>query len=183
MKNSIKILLTLGMAALTSAPLGAASQKILSVDVPKVFENYQAATEARKEFGESWAGVEKELKEMYDGIVKLQEEIATLREKSEDSVLVASAREKLKAEVEDRLQTLHNKEEEFLEFRQNVTRKYAERRNREAIQFTDAIVKATTEVAKSKKADIVINKVQGTIYVDDSLDITQLVIDKLNKGK
>jgi Skp family chaperone for outer membrane proteins len=43
-----------------------------------------------------------------------------------------------------------------------------------------AIEDSAAAVAKSKKADVVLNKIPGTLYVDDSMDITNLVVEKLN---
>ncbi|MDR2777125.1 MAG: OmpH family outer membrane protein [Puniceicoccales bacterium] len=158
----------------------AVAQKILSVDVQKVFESYEDAKVAQAAFSETVAAANKEFKELGDALTKLQEEIGALNEKAENVALLDSVREKSKLEAEEKTEVLRIKEGEFIQFRQDLNKKLAEHRNRDlAIQFK-AVEDATAVVAKAKKADIVINKIPGALYVDDSLDITQLIIDELN---
>jgi Skp family chaperone for outer membrane proteins len=162
----------------------AAAQKILSVDLQKVFENYEDAKAAQTAYGKAVSAADKELKELYDSAMKLQEEVSALNEKADNSALLDSAREKFRAEADEKTEALRVKEEEFVQLRQDLSRKFMERKNKELLEQVKAIEDASAAVAKSKKADIVLNKVPGTLYVDESMDVTQLVIDKLNgKGK
>jgi Skp family chaperone for outer membrane proteins len=118
---------------------------------------------------------DKELKERGDALTKLQEEIGTLNEKAENTALLDSIREKSKQEAEEKTEILHIKEGEFIQFRQDLNKKLAEHRNKELAAQLKAIEDAT-----ATKADIVINKIPGALYVDDSLDITPLIIEELN---
>ncbi|MDR1413396.1 MAG: OmpH family outer membrane protein [Puniceicoccales bacterium] len=161
----------------------AAAQKILSVDIRKILENYEAAKTTRTTYEVSLTAADKELKEMYDSAVRLQEEIGVLHEKSENTALVDSAREKLKQEAAGKIETLRVKEEEIIQFRQDFNRRVVQRRNQEMTDQMQKIESTTATIAKQKKADIVLNKNPGTLYVDDSLDISQLVIDALNAEK
>jgi Skp family chaperone for outer membrane proteins len=161
----------------------AAAQKIFSVDIRKVLENYEDAKATKVTYEESLAAADKELKEMYDSAMKLQEEIGALHEKAENTALIDSAREKFKQEAAEKFETLRIKEEEIIQFRQDFNRRVVQRRNQELLEQMQKIENATATIAKSKKADIVLNKNPGTLYVDDSLDISQLVIDKLNEEK
>ncbi|MDR2738091.1 MAG: OmpH family outer membrane protein [Puniceicoccales bacterium] len=161
----------------------AAAQKILSVDVQKVFESYEDAKVAQAAYGKAVAAADKELKEIYDSAMKLQEEISALNEKADNNALLDSAREKFRAEADEKTENLRVKEEEFVQLRQDLSRKFTERRNKEILEQGKAIEDAAAAVAKSKKADIVLNKIPGTLYVEESMDVTQLVIDKLNNKK
>jgi outer membrane protein len=159
-----------------------AAQKILSVDVQKVFENYEVAKASRAARSEAIAAADRELKEMYDSMVKLQEEISELNEKAENATLVDTAREKFRDEVTQKIETLRIKEGEFMRLRQDVNRKLAERRNKEFIEQNREIEEVAAGIAKAQKADIVLARI-AVLYINDSLDITQLVIDKLNEKK
>jgi Skp family chaperone for outer membrane proteins len=162
----------------------AAAQKILSVDVQKVFENYEDAKTAQAAYGRAISAADKELKELYDSAMKLQEEISALNEKADNTALLDSVREKFRAEADEKAEALRVKEEEFLQLRQDLSRKFTERRNKEILEQGKAIEDAAAAIAKSKKADVILNKLPGTLYVEDSMDVTQMVIDKLNsKGK
>ncbi|MDR0742071.1 MAG: OmpH family outer membrane protein [Puniceicoccales bacterium] len=182
MKSRGKIVTTIVAMCLLCTPGVSAvvTQKILSVDVQKVFENYEGAKVAQAAFSETVVAADKELKELGDALTKLQEEIGTLNEKAENTALLDSIREKSKQEAEEKTEILHIKEGEFIQFRQDLNKKLAEYRNKEFATQLKAIEDATAVVAKAKKADIVINKIPGTLYVDDSLDITPLIIDELN---
>ncbi|MDR1890638.1 MAG: OmpH family outer membrane protein [Puniceicoccales bacterium] len=163
--------------------ISAAVQKILSVDVRKVFENYESAKTAQAAFSEAVAAADKELQEMNNAMLKLQEEIYTLSERVENTALLDSVREKSKRESEEKMEAFRVQEREFRQLHQNLNKKLAERRDKELLEQGKAIEDATAVVAKAKKADIVLNKVPGTLYVDDALDITQLVIDELNSKR
>ncbi|MDR2778871.1 MAG: OmpH family outer membrane protein [Puniceicoccales bacterium] len=181
MKNKGKIIaVIMAVCSLCTTDVSAAIQKILSVDVQKVFENYENAKVVQAAFSEAVQAADKELKEMGDALTKLQEEIGTLSERTENTALLDSVREKSRLEAEEKTEALRVKEGEFIQFRQDLDRKLTERRKKEITEQYKAIECATASVAKIKKADIVLNKIPGTLYVDDSLDITQLVIDELN---
>ncbi|MDR2603581.1 MAG: OmpH family outer membrane protein [Puniceicoccales bacterium] len=181
MKNRGKIVVAvMAVFLLRMADVSAAVQKILSVDLQKVFENYESAKTANAVFSEAVVAAEKELKEMGDALTKLQEEIGILNERAENAALLDSVREKSRQEIEEKMEVLRGKEKEFIQFRQDVQKRLTEHKNKDvAVQFK-AIEDATAVVAKAKKADIVLNKIPAVLYVDGSLDITQLVIDELN---
>jgi Skp family chaperone for outer membrane proteins len=171
-------------AFVTASDAFAAAQKILSVDVRKVLESYEAAKNTKTTYEESLAAADKELKEMYDSAMKLQEEIGGLHEKSENTALIDSAREKFKQEAAEKFETLRIKEEEIIQFRQDFNRRVVQRRNQELLEQMQKIESTASNIAKSKKADMVVNKNPGAVlYVDESLDISQLVIDTLNEEK
>ncbi|MDR2628856.1 MAG: OmpH family outer membrane protein [Puniceicoccales bacterium] len=181
MKSKSKRVATIvAVCLLCMTDVSAVVQKILSVDVQKVFEKYENAKAAQVVFSETVAAANKELKELGDALTKLQEEISTLNEKVGNTALLDSIREKSRQEAEEKTEILRVKEGEFIQFRQDLNRKLTEHKNRDLATQLKAIEDATAVVAKAKKADIVINKIPGALYVDDSLDITQLIIDELN---
>ena len=104
MKNCNKALLGLiaGSSLFCLSSLDAAPQKILSVDMQKVLEEYKDAQAARTAMEEAVKSADNELKEMYDAIVALNKEIDELNEKAENTALLDDAREKFKKEADAR---------------------------------------------------------------------------------
>ena len=159
----------------------ASCAKILSVDTQKVFERYNEAQEAQAAYGEAVAAADKELKEMHEEVEKLGEKVNALREKSENTTFTEAAREKYRKEAEEKEELLRIKADEFYRRRQSMNDDLVKRRNEEVSEHIKVINEAVADVAKSKKADIVLSKATGTVYVDPSLDITDDVIKFLNE--
>lgn len=172
----------LGCTLASTSNLSAA-QKIVSVDLQKVFEQYEAAQTAQAAYNADFEAAGQEFRGMYDEGVKLQEEINALHEKADNAALLESAREKYRNEAEEKIEQLRAKETEFIQMRQEANKKFAERRNKELLEQEEAIKEATAIVAKAQKADIVLNKVPGTLYIKEDLDITSLVVKQLNNKK
>ena len=159
----------------------AACAKILSVDTQKVFERYNEAQEAQAAYGEAVAAINKELKEMHEEVEKLGEKVNALREKSENTTFTEAAREKYRKEAEEKEELLRIKTDEFYRRRQSMNDDLVKRGNEEMSEHIKAINEAVADVARSKKADIVLSKATGAVYVDPSLDITDDVIKFLNE--
>jgi outer membrane protein len=177
--RKITLLVVLACSLVCAGVTEAASVKMLSVDVQKVFENYNAANVAQAALKEAFDAADRELKDMFDAAMKLQEEIGELNEKAENSALLDSVREKFKNEAAEKLETLRVKEKEFVQFRQDVSKRLSDRRNKELGEQLKAIEGVVAEIAKGKKVDVVLPK-NATLFIDDTFDITQPVIDKLN---
>ena len=173
----------LGCTLVSTSNASAAAQKIVSVDLQKVFEKYEAAQTAQAAYNADFEAAGQEFRGMYDEGIKLQEEINALHEKADNEALLDSAREKYRNEAEEKIEQLRAKETEFIQMRQEANKKFAERRNKELLEQEEAIKEATAIVAKKEKADIVLNKIPGTLYVKEDLDITELVIKQLNNKK
>ncbi len=182
MKKFVGILL---LGCMMAVPLCAWSngQKFLSVDVQKVFENYEKAKAAQAAYSESVAAADKELKEMYEIIVKMNDEVKDLQSKADNSALTDAARNKFKNEASAKMEEVRKKDIEFGQLRQDLSRKLNERRQNEFAEQSKALEEAVAEIAKEKKADVVLNKFTSTLYVNESLDISDLVIAKLNDKK
>ncbi|MDR3274364.1 MAG: OmpH family outer membrane protein [Puniceicoccales bacterium] len=159
------------------------SAKILSVDVQKVFDNFEKAKTIQGAYNEAVTVADKELRGMYEEVVKINDEVKDLQSKSDNSALTDTARSKFKVEVSTKTEELRKKDMEFGQLRQDLNKKLTDRRQSEIAEQVKELEAAVTEIAKEKKADIVINKLTAAIYVDESLDISDLVIAKLNGQK
>jgi Skp family chaperone for outer membrane proteins len=93
-----------------SAPL----EKILSINVQKIFENYESNKTAQTAFSEAVAAAVKELQEMTNVIMKLQEEMNTLSKGVENAALLDSFCSKFKAKSEEKMETFRIQKRHFI---------------------------------------------------------------------
>jgi Skp family chaperone for outer membrane proteins len=182
MKKLISILLS-SCALVTSAAAWPGSSKILSVDVQKVFDNFEKAKKVQAAYNEAVAAADKELREVYDEVMKINEEIKDLQAKADNGALTDTARNKFRADAAAKTEDLKKKDLEFSQLRQDLNKRFTERRQGEVAEQVKDLEVAVAEVAKEKKADVVLNKFTSAVYVDESLDISDLVIAKLNSQK
>jgi Skp family chaperone for outer membrane proteins len=182
MKKLVSVLLS-SCAFAVSAFAWPNSAKILSVDVQKVFENFEKAKASQAAHNEAVSAADKELRAIYEEIIKVNDEVKDLQAKAENSALTDVARNKFKAEVTAKTEELRKKDMEFGQLRQDLNKKLTERRQNEVTEQLKDLETAVTEIAKDKKADLVLNKFTAAIYVDESLDISDLVVAKLNGNK
>ncbi|MDR1255952.1 MAG: OmpH family outer membrane protein [Puniceicoccales bacterium] len=166
-----------------SASAWPTSTKILSVDIQKVLENFEKAKKTRLEYTEAVAVAEKELRAVYEEVMKINDEVKELQAKADNSALTDTARSKFKAEATAKGEELRKKDLELAQLRQDLNKKLTERRQGEIAEQFKELEAVVTEIAKDKKADVVLNKLSSAFYVDDSLDISDLVIAKLNGKK
>ncbi|MDR2436430.1 MAG: OmpH family outer membrane protein [Puniceicoccales bacterium] len=182
MKKLVSVLL-FSCAFVGGAFAWPSSTKIFSVDVQKVFESFEKAKAAQEAYNEAVSAADRELREMYEEIVKANDEVKDLQAKADNTALTDAARSKFKAEATTKTEELRKKDLEFGQLRQDLNRRLIERRQGEIADQSKDLEAAVAEIAKEKKADLVINKFTAAIYVDDSLDISDLVIAKLNGKK
>ena len=168
---------------MSTVSLDAFNQKVVTVDLGKVFEKYEVAKKARDVYNQELEAADKELQTVYNEAVKLNEEIQDLSTKANNSALTDSARQKFSEEAAKKSEVLKEKEATFTKMRQEVTNKFNERRQKEVGEQAKVIEGVIGEVAKNKKADIVLNKASCILFVEDEFDMTELIINNLNAKK
>jgi outer membrane protein len=151
--------------------------------VQKVFENFEKAKLAQAAYGEAAAAADKELRGIYEEVMKINDEVKELQSKADNTALTDVARGRFRSDAAAKTDDLRKKDLEFGQLRQDLNRKLTDRRQSEITEQSKDLEKAVEEIAKDKKADLVLNKLTATIYVDDSMDISDLVIAKLNGKK
>ena len=168
---------------MSTVSLDAFNQKVMTVDLGKVFEKYEVAKTARDVYNKELEAADKELQNMYNEAVKLNEEVQDLTSKANNSALTDNARQKFSDESAKKSEVLKEKEADFTKMRQDVTNKFNERRQKEVGEQAKVIEGVIGDVAKNKKSDIVLNKAQCVLYSEEEYDMTQVVIDSLNAKK
>jgi Skp family chaperone for outer membrane proteins len=162
---------------------GRTDTKIVSLDVQKVFDNFEKAKTVQSADNEAVTVAGKELRGMYEAVVKINHEVKDIQSKADNNALTDTARSKCKAEVATKTEQLRKKDLEFGQLRQDLNKKLAERRQNEIAEQIKELELAMADIAKEKKAESILNRFISTIYVDESLDISDLVIEKLNGKK
>ena len=174
-----KLLLLLGMFFfLTSSGFGAplssvsnkTTMKVGYVDVREVFDSCTATQLAT-------LSLKKEIESKQDTLAREEDEITALQKELREKEVVLSETEKKKRqrEIEDRISSLQKKAEIA---RQELVVKEK--------QFTDSIIKTIQsiiiEIAKKENFGLILEK-NSILYGENVIDLTDRVIEKLNKAE
>ncbi len=161
--------LTLCVAMMTAALLAAAPlanaqlKKVGTVDLSRIFDEYQKTKD-----------YDKVLEEQYNGYDKQRQEKVQVIEEKQGKLALLNDEEKKKAEEE--LQTMINDLQQFdLAQRTDLTKKRDER-IREILLEVEQLVSG---YAKQEGFDLILND-RVLIYGNESLDITNVILEKLN---
>ncbi|HMA69855.1 MAG TPA: OmpH family outer membrane protein [Candidatus Mcinerneyibacterium sp.] len=144
------------------------AQNIAVVDVAKVYDASNDARKAQSIFQKEAEGMQKQMKSKYDELLQLQKEF---KEKAQ------FLSEK---EVEKKKQELMKKQQEFNQLRNKLAQQSESRRQELMKPILEKIKAIVANIAKEKNYDAVINK-EAFIYSKDNMDITSMVIERLNK--
>ena len=156
MKKIIGLLVLAAFIGLVSGhcfAVGAAS--IGYIDVQKVFKEYKATAQSQEQVSKQ----EEEFKKEFDNSKKKLAEAEKKNMKREEL-------EKLQKELEDNLAP---KRQSLIELNEKLTSK-----------LQAEILSATKDVAKNVGIDIIFDK---QVIITGGLDLTEMVINKLNAGK
>ena len=163
-KLSVSIFLTF---VLSSHAFAEGELKIGAVQILKVLEQspqYQAAGQA----------LDKEFEARSKKLIAEQKKIKSLEDKlSKDRAIMSEAEiSKMEREILNKRRDLKRSQDEF---REDVNF----RRNEELTKIQKIVFEAVQKVSKDNGYDVVLS--EGVIYASPKADMTQLVIDTLNK--
>jgi outer membrane protein len=158
----------LALCCLVTAPALAAS-KIGVIDTVRLMEEAPQAKAAQSKIETEFAPREQEL-------VTLQKEIRKLEDRLSRDAAVMSESEssKLEREILSKRRQLKRTQDEFrddLNIRKNEVLSTLQRQ----------MYEATVGLAKERNYDVILGG-QGVVYSTDSVDITDMVLEKLNKS-
>jgi outer membrane protein len=184
MKKTLSILLC-ALAMVLGA--GAAEQKIATIDLRKVFDNYWRTKQADANLKEQAAELEKELKVMADQFQKGEERYKKLLDGANDQALAQAERDKRKKDAENELLALRDMESRIKQFnatsRTTLTEK--QRRVRENLlseirETVKARVKSTGHTLVIDTAAETVNGTPVVLFSSGAEDITDSVLSQLN---
>ncbi|MDR0351285.1 MAG: OmpH family outer membrane protein [Puniceicoccales bacterium] len=154
---------------------------ILVLDVQKVFDGYYKIEEIKKELTAKVDAAQKEFQAMIDQHMKLDKEVKDLNEKAQNPAIAAEAKDKFKKDAEAKEIELRQKMMEVAKFKNEADAQLNQLQQSKLMEQMEVIKGVVGEVSKEKGALVVFSKVgQDVVYADDSLDISDEILKKLN---
>jgi Skp family chaperone for outer membrane proteins len=165
-----------------------AQQKIATVDMRKVFDNYWKRKEGDAAIKDRAASMEKDWKAMVADFNKAKEEYQKLVDSANDQAVSTDERAKRKKAVEDKLKQLRTTEETVMQYEKTARETVA----RELERMRDSIVGEIRTVVNAKAQSggytLVIdsaaesaNRVPILLYTNDKdNDLTESILAQLN---
>lgn len=172
--------------AFALVPLAVQAQKsptVMTVNMEELYENYSKAQDASEKFKSSVQSAEDEVRTMIEEGRELFKELQELEEKINNPGTAEEAKEGLIAELEEKQNVVRKKEAEVNQYREKTQRTLQQRRQSIVKLHLDEIKKVVSQVAQENGADMVLNSNPNSaavIYFDDSFDMTEEVLTKLN---
>ncbi|MBC2596182.1 OmpH family outer membrane protein [Ruficoccus amylovorans] len=180
-----KLLLTLVAAFMAVGALQAQkTPMVVTVNMGELYQNYWKAQEADQKFQSSVENAQQEIQAMIEEGMGLANEMQELQSKMNNPALTETAREKFTAEAQQKAQSIREKEAEVNRYRQQTEQTLQQRRQSIVQLHISEIREEVIKIAKEKGADLVLNSAgMAVVYFDESFDITQEVLAKLNADK
>jgi outer membrane protein len=186
--QSLLILGAFGQVALFAQAQPA--QKILFVDMAKLYDGHYRAIEARAKLQADGQKAQAELDRLSKEINALVQQFKELDEQSNNPTATAEAKTKSQAAAQAKYQEIRSKQADATKFQENVGRELQQRNKEVQGMIMEDIAKLAADVAKKDGATVLIDKSGPTmfgfpavIYSDPSFDITAEVAAEIAKTK
>ncbi|HZV35795.1 MAG TPA: OmpH family outer membrane protein [Verrucomicrobiae bacterium] len=184
-----RILPGLLLACLLTLPALGQTQKIATIDLRKVFDNYWKRQEAEAALKKRGADFDKELKGFMDDYKKLQDDYNKLLESANDQSVTPEEREKRKTAAQNKLAEIKTSENTIRTFEDNAREQLDSQRKRMRDGILDDIRTAVNAKAKSGGYAMVIdtaaesfNQTPVIMYTTGENDMTDAILAQLNVG-
>ncbi len=161
-----------------------AADLILTADAAVIFNGYWKVQDAQQKLQASEEKANKELKEMYEKGVTIANEVQDLLGKANNPALTEEARKKFEDEAKQKEVVVQQKEVEFNQYQQQVSRTLSQQQEALMKGFADDVKNVTETLRQERGASIVLNAA-GPIVItaDPKNDVTQVIMDRLNVNK
>ncbi len=183
----------LAVAWLGVAPMAQAQgdkDRIAFVDMNKVFDEFYKTKLAQAQLKDQEEEYKKDIEKMMSDYKKLQDRFKQAREESEDRTLSEDARDKRRADAEELLTELREKESTIRRQEESRRRQLADSMKRVRDKLVVEIKEVLSSYAKNQGYLAVLdasgdnlNGVPNILYFEPGRDITGSLIDMLNSGK
>jgi len=191
MKTSLKSLLA--VAAVSASALLVQAQtatKIAVVDVAKIFDGHYKTAEQNEKLKGFQQKAQEEIERMGKELQGLQDKFKETVEQAKNPVLTAEARAAAEKDAQRQGEEGNKKLQEFQNYQQNAQRTLQGTQKAFVQMLVDEIFKLSTEIAKKKGIQLLIDKssvgatgVPSLVYSDASLEITDEVVAEINKTR
>jgi outer membrane protein len=186
MKLVLCALLALFVSA-SAAQAQAQAQRIATLDLRKVFDNYWRTKQANANLEAQTADIEKELKSMLDQYKKSEESYKKLLDGMNDPALSTEERDKRKKSAENELLALRSQEDRVKQFNTTSRTTLVEKQRRVRDQIVAEIKDKVRAKAKSGNYTMVLDSASESVnntpillYSSGESDLTDAVLADLN---
>ena len=172
---------------LAGATAFGAEQRLATLDLRKVFDNYWRTKQADANLKEQAADLEKERKGMIEQYQKSQESYKKVLDSANDPAVSTEEREKRKKTAETELLNLRTQEDRIKEFDNRSRTMLAEKQRRVRDQILDEIKDTIKAKAKAGGYTLVmdtaaesVNNTPIVLFTGGENDLTETVLGQLN---
>ncbi len=191
--KSIKSFTSL-LTILAVASFGATSAKaelvILTISVNKAAEQYYKVQEFLGQLQTTQEQAQEKVAAINEEGKVLEQAYTELVQSAESDILTEEAKNDAKEDARIKYQEIAQKQNELRQFVENVQRQTTARQNTQMSLFTKEIMEVVSEVSKERGATMVLdlsgasqNGMPTVISFDDSIDITEEVVTRINAAK
>jgi outer membrane protein len=191
MKNITVALITVGIVALSATAFSQVSPgRIVTVDLNRIFAEYYKTPIATAKLKETVDAYNKEQEELLAQYRRQIDELNKLREEQEKSEYTAEVREQKRKAVQEKLaetQKTQRDLEEYKRSHQQILEQQQERMRQTILgEIKDIINKEAKDqgyMLVLDKSGNTFNRVPAVIYSQDSMEITDDIVKKLNRNQ
>ncbi len=175
------------VATCALASIAQAEIKVAAVNMQDLYKSFYKRINTEKRLNELKIQNEEELRSRAEQLRALGEELNAIRKRKAPSLSPAELKE-IEKEFTNKLKEAQAIEQEFVQFRQQLELTFNEMESRETAIIIQDIERAVSEAAAEGKYQLVIDTSAASPplgtkvypYVDKTLDITPIVMKKLN---
>ena len=178
-RNYFSIFLFFTLAIATFAATNSIS--IACVDKDKVFERYYKTLILQKKIFDQGRVYDKHVEKKQEELRTLNQSIKKLEDESLNVFFTEELRTQKREAAKQRKNILVLQVQELNKFIKEKQLELEQKRRKKATELSEEIDKQTVMVAKEKGYDLVIDK-RMVFYLKEDLDISELLIKRLNKG-
>ncbi len=187
MKRWIPVLVVM---CLMPVAVRAADQRIVFINLDRAFNEFHKTKMADAQLKEQAEEFNEERRVLIAEFEKIQKDFDALRDESQDVALNEVRRSAKRDEAEDKLIELRDFETRIRRFDEARRKQLDDQSRRMRKRIVDEIMQTAQNLAKVQGYHAVIdssaqslNGIEIVVYLDSRLDITDSVLDQLNKGQ
>jgi outer membrane protein len=186
--KSIKILLTASLLLIALEGF-AQESKIAVVDMEKIFKGYYKTKINSAKFKKQAATYKAYADNLANSQLKLEEEFRALRDASQNIAFSETERESKRLAARDKYRQLQTKQTELQQYDREKSTQLKKQYDQMRKELLTEIRKNIAKYAKKQHYSIVLdasgktmNDIPLIIYYQTKMDITEIVITRINKG-
>jgi outer membrane protein len=166
-----------------------AQDKIATVDLRKLFDNYYKTKQAQAIIQERAAGYDKDDKTMRDDFQKANDEYQQLLAQVNDPAISTDERDRRKQSASDKLKQLQDRKTQIDQYERTAQATLSDQRQRMRDKVLAEIQTHVSDAAKAHGYSLVfdiaaetVNSTPTIVYHDGENDLTDTVLKQLNAG-